>query len=146
MLRPFVTDLSVVRHGGAVVFLVQFQISLAQRFDGERRALLFRLVRPQLELGEHGLAEEGRAEHIQIVGQQIFPDVSVPRRREQMFKQQHFVGRARHLGDEYAVTRLVIAERAVRVQRVHGVAELVRDREDVVRGARIVEQHVRPQP
>jgi len=49
----------------SVILARDFEIQLVERFTGQRFALLRHLVRTQLELGELGLAEQGRAQAVE---------------------------------------------------------------------------------
>ena len=74
---PLIADLIVIGAGTAVVLFIEVEICLAERLLGKRLAALCHLVRDSLELGKLRLAEQSRAEHVQIVGEQEFLELGV---------------------------------------------------------------------
>ena len=67
--RPLMCDLFVVHDAFAVIFFVQVQINFAEVLARERRPLFHHLVRHGLKFRKHRLAEQSRADHVEIVVQ-----------------------------------------------------------------------------
>ena len=141
--RPFGCNLLVVRDSGTVVLFVKLHIRVGQRLGREGFALLLHIVAYFLEFGKHGLAEQRGAEHVEIVRQQIFFHFFVGRGGKQILEKQHFVYRGSHFRNEYGVAGFTVRLSVIGVIAVHGMPQLVRYREYVVNGCRIVEKHKR---
>ena len=141
--RPLVSYL-VVRHDvRAVILFVEFEVHARKIIDGERLALQVHFVRVVLELGEHGLTEQRRAEAVEPQAQQVLFDINVLDVFHKIFVEQCFVANGRDLGDEYAVIPLGIRLIFLRIVRMQAVPELVREREYVLGRRRVIEQDVR---
>src|SRR5690606_14457977 len=70
---PLDVDLRVHGHFRAVVVQVQAAVHLAQAVGGQRAAFLHVLVGHLFELGEQRLPEDGRAELLQVVVENVQP-------------------------------------------------------------------------
>ena len=141
--HPLVGDLLVHLAGAAVVELVEIVVHLAQAVLGERLVRLGHPVRLVLELGEHRLAEDRRAEVLQQVAHQHDLRLAVALvLLHQVLGEQDLVAGRGDLGDEDRVLRLGLRLGPVGVEAVHRVAHLVAERGQAVVGLLVVEQHI----
>ncbi len=85
-----------------------------------------------LELGEHGLANQGATNRLELLVDDVEPHERVTGALEQVVRQKRLVGGGGDLGDEQRVTAVRVRLRALRVERMHAVTRLVSEREHAV--------------
>ena len=137
--RPLEPNLLIVHNVGSVVFFVEFEILAGKRLHRERLSFLRHCVALKLELGKHGLTEKRGAEHIEVIREQELAHCGVFLARKHVLEKQHFVHRACNLGNENGVVLVHVVLRFVGIIRVHGMPQLVRYGEYVVRRGAVIE-------
>ena len=118
-------------------------IDLVERCGRQRLARSVEIMRLALELCEQRLPVERRAEALKEVVEDVCAALFVRLGLQQILGQQDLVDRRGDLGDHDAVIVVDIILRRIREPGVHGVAQLVRQRERVVECSGIVHQHIR---
>ena len=106
----------------------------------DRGALRRHLVRPALEQHEERLAQDRGVHVVELRGDHVAPGRGVRLALEQQVGQQHLGEDGRGLGQRQ---RRLEGQHGMPAgqQRMEGVAELVRERGDLARLARVVDQH-----
>src|SRR5579884_590137 len=130
--RPLDVDQFVDEGNAAIVFLVERAIERAERIRRQRLAPLGPGVNLLLEFGEHGLTEERAAEAFQRVIENSQFEGAILARLKQVVGEQRLVERGCDLGHEDGVVAILEGLVTARVERVHGVAQFVRQREHAV--------------
>ena len=141
-IRPFGVD---VRVDADAVIIGGFEIviDLVERCGRQRLARSVEIVRLALELCEQRLPVERRAEALEEVVEDVCAALFVRLGLQQILGQQDLVDRRGDLGDHDAVIVVDIILRRIGEPGVHGVAQLMRQRERVAQRPGIVHQHIR---
>ena len=115
---------------------------VADAVDAELALLAARGVQRVLEAVHRDLAEDRRDLALERLGEQREARLGVRRRVEQAAEHELLAEHARRLGERQ---RRALLEEALRPRqrRVHAVAELVGEGQDVAAARGVVEQHVR---
>ena len=100
-------------------------------------------MRQHLKFREHGLAEQSRAEFLDIVVDEVFAHRFVGLFVQQIAHQQRFIDRGGDFGCEDRVVTVGKRLRFACIVGVHGVSHFVHDRENIFERVRIVEQDIR---
>ena len=144
--RPGVAVPDLVVEDGAEVGFQNVEVELLQGLGGDRASFLDRAVSLQLEIGEHGLAEEAGGDVVDGVLEEGDAACGLLLHLEQAVEKEGLVGHRCHLGDEDRVRGGGEGLIFVRKHAVHRVAHLVGHREGVVESVCVVEEHVGVDP
>ncbi len=137
----FFAGLVAAAGGDAEVEFEEFTVFGAEEIDGEGFAFFDMGVGDFFELGEHGLADDGAADFVDGVVDEVGFFFFGFRAVDEVFEEELFVEGAGDFGDEDGVAIVLIGLVVRRVPGVHGVAGFVGEGEDMVEDFGLVVHH-----
>ena len=134
-------DFWIVFFRKTIVFLVQVRIELIQEFAGQDLSFLVGLVNRMFKLSKLGLTEDRTTETIQEVVENSKTGFIIFYFCQQLLSQDIFIGCGSNLSKEDRIIPIDIRLSLTSIARVHTVACLMHQGEEIVQCILPVQQH-----